>query len=354
MDKEKNIKNIEYTLLENALDFLNEAVKRYRVAECVDKADIKNVGIFLWDDSYSTTKKRSQEISKNNIKYAILHLSSGIELLLKYLLYREHWAYIVNNIDSITKEKYQKGDFGSVNMDTAIGRLETLCEINIPIDAKHNLKRIKEKRNQLEHFKINETLYSIIPDIMFGLEFSLSMISENGYDDVYVQEKLLIDKLKSSLIKIAEYKKKRIDIIDKEISQKGISRENLLVCPYCGEKYYEFFKEDGHCLCCLLTASPTKLADMYLIQVQRLSLYRVKKEGERWPRYLCPLCGEDALVVDENGDYYCYGCKDRISHEFITKCGQCNELVPNDIVNTYGLCPICEEWREAEFGGELD
>lgn len=343
MDKEKNTKNIEYTLLENALDFLNEAVKRYRVAECVNKIDEKNAKIFLWEKRSSIFEKRYKEISKNNIKYTILHLSSGMELLFKYLLYREHWSYIVNKIDSVTMEKYHKGDFISVDMDTAIGRLQTLCDISISKDARQKLKRIKEKRNQLEHFKINETLYSIIPDIIFGLEFSLSMISEHGFDDVSVQEKLLIDELKSSLIKIAEYKKNRIKLVEEEISQKGISRENLLVCPYCGEKYYEFFKEAGHCLCCLLTVSPTKLADMYLTQVQRLSSYRVQKEGGIWPRYQCPSCGEDALILKEEG-YYCFSCFENFKYDTMVNCDTCGELVSRDSINC-GMCESCWEYR---------
>ena len=56
---------LEYTLLENGLDFISSALKH-----------LKN------------------QPTKRELKYAVLHLSAGIELILKERLKREHWSLV--------------------------------------------------------------------------------------------------------------------------------------------------------------------------------------------------------------------------------------------------------------------
>lgn len=45
---------------------------------------------------------------KSDLKYGILHLSAGIELILKYRLSKEHWSLVFQNFDKVSKPKLMK------------------------------------------------------------------------------------------------------------------------------------------------------------------------------------------------------------------------------------------------------
>lgn len=61
-----------YRVLENGLDFILMAVNNLTI---------------------SNESNIDYEARKRLIKYSLLYLSSGIELVLKYRLLREHWTY---------------------------------------------------------------------------------------------------------------------------------------------------------------------------------------------------------------------------------------------------------------------
>ena len=66
------MKKIVLNLLENGLDYIYEAVEPIFVAH---------------------------KLSQHSWKYSVLHLYSGIELLLKERLRQEHWSLIFENVE---------------------------------------------------------------------------------------------------------------------------------------------------------------------------------------------------------------------------------------------------------------
>jgi len=54
----------------------------------------------------------------------VLHLSAGIELVLKDRLFREDWTQIFFKPEDATPEKYRSGNFKSVGLDDCLKRLE--------------------------------------------------------------------------------------------------------------------------------------------------------------------------------------------------------------------------------------
>jgi len=64
---------MKYTVLENGLDFVLNSINNLTIA------------------SEDTTDEYAK---KRLIKYSLLHLSSGIELILKSRLLKEHWTYV--------------------------------------------------------------------------------------------------------------------------------------------------------------------------------------------------------------------------------------------------------------------
>ena len=117
-------------ILENAFCFISESIEKMNQLE-------KNQGVTEGDQ---------------NLKYAICHLWSGIFLLLKARLSKEHWSFLFSKINEATKENLRSGDFKGLYFDDCQKRLSNICSIKFNKEQKNVLDKIKKKRNQAEHY----------------------------------------------------------------------------------------------------------------------------------------------------------------------------------------------------------
>ena len=98
----------------------------------------------------------------SSTKYAVLNLSSGVELIFKERLKNEHWSLLFEDVNKANKIHLLSGDFKSVNSLTARTRLIEICEIDLKkIDSKNHLNTLRLKRNKIEHFAIKENIESL-------------------------------------------------------------------------------------------------------------------------------------------------------------------------------------------------
>jgi hypothetical protein len=117
---------IELNLLDNGLDFIIEGIKpTHRI----------------WE----------KDNPENNWKYSILNTFSGIQLILKDRLKKEHWSLIFEDVTNANEEKLIEGDFNSVNYNGLIKRLKGISNIKINDTPFNNLRKL---RNKFEHFEI--------------------------------------------------------------------------------------------------------------------------------------------------------------------------------------------------------
>ena len=93
--------DIQLSMLENGLDFIASGLKHI-----------------------------ASPVSKFDLKYAVLHLSAGIELVLKDRLMREDWKQIFVKPEDATQEKLKSGNFKSVNLYQCLERLEERCAVD--------------------------------------------------------------------------------------------------------------------------------------------------------------------------------------------------------------------------------
>ena len=135
-------------LLENAFDYILDAVQQLQ----------------------------GKRPSKRRIKYGIVHLWSGIELLIKKRLMDEHWSLIFKDINKADKKALNSGDFVSVYFDEAIKRLKNICEVDIG-NHRAVLDKIREDRNRLEHFQITLPKEAAISNIVKAWNFVLDFVS---------------------------------------------------------------------------------------------------------------------------------------------------------------------------------
>ena len=112
---------LKLSLLENAEDFLREAVKYAKVS------------------------------SPRDWKYAALHLWSALELLLKALLETEHWSLLFEDVNKASRKKLEEGDFQTVRFDTALERIGGIVGISILDRDLRYLRQLRDLRNRMTH-----------------------------------------------------------------------------------------------------------------------------------------------------------------------------------------------------------
>jgi len=114
--------DIHFRLLDNARDSLSHAVE-----------------LLAWKD-LGTDHTR--------LKHAITNSAHAVELLLKERLRLIHPAFIWEKVD-----KYPSLEAQTVNVSTAIIRLERVGGIELSQSDKNNLKSLRNTRNAIEHYE---------------------------------------------------------------------------------------------------------------------------------------------------------------------------------------------------------
>lgn len=212
---------IRLNLLDNGLDYIYEAVRPI---------------FFVHDES------------RHSWKYSVLHLYSGIELLLKEKLRQEHWSLIFQDISSANPKKLEIGDFISVYHDELIKRLRRITKVNINDEP---IKRLRDLRNRFEHFEVKITLdecqeivAAALDEIIKFWENNLNIIST-----VEQQEKFAM--IKSIAISFETYRKQRLEKFNIAIEEIVKNKSGLIIpCPTCCSLSFAVFKDDEkECKC---------------------------------------------------------------------------------------------------------
>lgn len=295
---------LEYGLLENGLDSLNEAIAFYIKAE----DDIKYY------------------------KYSILLLAHGIELILKQLLHDENELLLFQDIDEIGRKS--KSECLTITVDKAIYRLKNICKIDLPSFCIESINEIKKERNIIQHYKvdINKEVatkifsngYSAIKYILGELSYQpiTTHIDEEVFEKLTKIEKKYKHDKQASLKLISEKSLKRIFLEFKE-------KEKVFIpCPICGEKYLvdsEGVVKCYYCFCVFENLSDTYYWDERKFisnELKRQASYRKSTDFSK-----CPDCESDFCMLKNDGNsFLCLDCL----HEFDSfDCDNCGLRKPN-------------------------
>lgn len=83
-------------------------------------------------------------------KFALAHFSTGLELLLKARLLKEHWSLIV--LSKADLKQFRSGESTTVGIKEAMDRLETIVGEPVPKDARAAFLKVARHRNRVMHF----------------------------------------------------------------------------------------------------------------------------------------------------------------------------------------------------------
>jgi ribosomal protein S27E len=313
----------DYTVLENGLDFILMAVNSLSI--------INEAGI---DD----------EAKKRLIKYSLLHLSSGIELVLKHKLLQEHWTYVFADMNKAKKEALPSGDFKSADSETIIERLKNLCDIELTQEEIKNLHNLRNRRNKAEHFNLNEHILSIESSIHKSISVLIRVIVEHyNLNEFTDEESELFSQIKTLLRQSQQHYNDAKTIAQKELEQTGM--ENCVIkCPNCEEIF--LLRDNGvMCVFCGYEATAEEAAQDYITNILGISEYETIKEGGEFPQYECPECDNDSLVYDaKNKRVICFSCNYEDAMSNITFCSDCGDLFV-DTEDGICICYSCSDLR---------
>jgi hypothetical protein len=217
----KEMAKIILNLLDNSIDYIYEAVEPIL---------------------------KGHDKSNHSWKYSVLHLYSGIELLLKEKLRQEHWSLIFQDISSATSRKLENGDFVSVYHDELIKRLKNISKVDFDDEP---IKKLRDLRNRFEHFEVDISLSecqnivaTALDEIIKFWETYLKAVST-------VQQQEKFQRIKTIVTEFEVYRKQRLNKFEQAISGILNSKNGLIVlCPLCSSLSFAVFKDDEkECKC---------------------------------------------------------------------------------------------------------
>ena len=116
--------SVEFELADNALDYVLSAAEHAKTGTARD------------------------------LKYAILHLFAGVELILKARLYAHNWTLLFAKTSKADQKLLQLGDFRSVDFETAWDRLDKQVGLSLESADFNHLDGLRKLRNKVQHFQI--------------------------------------------------------------------------------------------------------------------------------------------------------------------------------------------------------
>ena len=203
------MERLKFTLRENAIDFIEDALSNAVVAEQAPRR---------W-------------------KFAVLSVVQAIELSLKHLLSEVHPLFVYANIDNPDK---------TVALDKAVSRLKHVADFKLSKEEAQALKLAKETRHKIVHHEVDEKIEELRLAFAKLLAF-LSEFYDSQFDTPLHEE--IEEELWRSGLKIQEHGqelfKKAVEKIESNINREF---EEVITCPTCGWESM-LVNEDNEGLC---------------------------------------------------------------------------------------------------------
>ncbi len=321
MEAARQTVDFKWGLLENALDFIEAAL-----------------------DRLAANKTRA------DIKYGLLHLCSGIELLFKEALRREHWSLIFDDPDKATPEALKSGDFKSADFDSCLKRLENVACVKLGDTKKNELLNFRRKRNRLEHFGIADSKEAVIASTGNLMSTVVNFVRDQLCPDKWDKsDKLCLERITKKLSDFRAFVDHR-DTQIKTALREARKTHTVFVCPSCFQVALVLGGPLAKCLFCRYEAPPDAAAGVWVQTLLDASRYKVAKEGGEYPVHDCPECENETLVDTQDlgstfdlERYVRFSCGEIYKGGSMSHCDTCGRLYRVRGEDDLGICFACFE-----------
>ena len=292
----------------------------------------KQLALSLEDNALDYVLSAAEQVEEGdarNIKYAILHLFAGIELLLKARLQRVHWSLLFDDVDKAQQSAIQSGDFKSVDFDGACERLKKIGQVTLDKSDLEQLKSLRLMRNKVQHFAITVNEAEAKALLGLGASFVIEFCKQH-LPELLDSHKQVIEDIRTKLVEFQEFVAERLKAIQPILDV----APHLWDCPNCMQETLMMgIGDDPKCAFCDQTISAEQLAIDH---------------DENGAPATCPECRRSTCSMQIAGDgivWICTSCfQDFDGDTYIEGCSSCGCLIKND--ETY--CSECFHDKVAE------
>ena len=275
-----------------------------------------------------------------DLKYAMLHLVDGVELLVKARLEQEHWTLLFVQVDKASQEKLRSGDFKSVDFEQAYRRLRDIVGVEIDAPAWKHLNDLRKLRNRTRHYNIDFELDQVKSLLAECLNFCHPFCNEQfPHLADNSQEKQMLDRTWEHLVPNKEFVDARMRLIAPEL--KGSLPWQ---CPACWQEAVIVDADDTSCKFCGILPDATSLAEH-----NSIGHFSDPFSDPSDPTDVledCPECGIGKIAglvppPDYTLRYMCSFCGESGSH--LAHCVKCGALVTfiNEEESDISFCDNC-------------
>ncbi|WP_062650095.1 hypothetical protein [Streptomyces maremycinicus] len=180
--------------------------------------------------------------SPRDLKYVVLHLAAGAEVLLKARLQMEHWTLVFSHPGRAVRDEVENGTLTSCTPKEARERLENIVGIPVAKPDAEALDKLAKMRNALQHYGLvgqaaNAQAIEMLTAKVLGFlmpfldNHVLGRLTEDEQDEV---EHELV-RIRSGLRDIQAYAVERLRALGPQL---GPLRSRTLECPQCSQWAY--------------------------------------------------------------------------------------------------------------------
>ncbi len=301
-------------LLKNGLCFLLQSIEHFKFSE---------------NDNCDTEKE---------LKYSTLHLFSGIFLILKEKLQREHWSLLFADVNKADKQNLESGDFSGVNFGDCQNRLSKIVSVNFTNEHKKTLSTLRKKRNKIEHFFESETLISFKSILANGLDFAIEFVEKHLDTNLESDEQQSLEKIRIECFKLKKFVEEKMKTLKPQLDPQKV----VLDCNECNNKSI-VPNEDNmklECLFCYKSIPENKYENLYH---KMLGLYS-PKDLLCSENMICPECEAENCFVEtkDKKHYFCLYCHYIAKQDSFCSCPGCGIIYQDNTGDSF-QCSSC--WK---------
>ncbi|MEV8455468.1 hypothetical protein AB0467_34595 [Streptomyces sp. NPDC052095] len=287
---------------------------------------------------------KGESASARDLKYAVLHLAAGAEVLLKARLQEEHWSLVFAQPGNATQQQLEEGSLQSCTPDETRKRLTNIAGITFSARETKALTELAKARNALQH-------YGLVGQMADATQVSATTASVLHFLVPFVENQLLprlkdpnelrvahedMQRIRDGLIDIDGYVQERLQELAPQL---GPVRRTTVQCLDCqqwamvvpGGYSPASLNERAHDIVCLFCRTAMDAVSAAYNYCQVVLRHPLAPDDQPDGVHRCFECGMDLLVrgaftaADRSQPVdLCFGCA--IVFDDLEQCQRCGAL----------------------------
>ncbi|MEU5595692.1 hypothetical protein [Streptomyces sp. NPDC020298] len=310
---------------------------------------------YLYDVINRLVPPPKGEVNDRDLKYALLHLQAGAEVLLKARLELEHWSLVVDQLygkDKITAARFRLGRFHTIGVSETLERLDQIAEVRLEKAHKEALSQLGETRNALQHYGLDQSAAAVQSQAVAVLDFLIPFVHEQILPHLHGAER---EEAEDTLVRIRERLRGIEELVETRMAR--LERElapyldTIVNCPDCFQRALVVGTGDTlRCRFCFASwDAPQGAAEAFILTFGNGGWADDSpSEGSR-----CPECSDEGVVVClgvsiRGLSLLCFDCGADLDGYGV--CDGCNALSPHGSSSLVpGYCDECTAARLKRF-----